>query len=112
VMAYAGVVAREHSSGERTWRGGITKTVNSNLRNVVIEAGWACRHRLSVGGALKKPPETLSEETKEVAWKAQHRLHKGYHSLTARGKSKGQAVTAVARELLGPGRSLRPRTRR
>ena len=29
LMAYAGVVAREHSSGERTWRGGITKTGNS-----------------------------------------------------------------------------------
>jgi transposase len=101
VMAYAGVVASEHSSGERTWRGGITKTGNSNLRHVVIEASWAYRHRPTVGGALKKRQESLSEETKEVAWKAQHRLHKRYHSLTARGKSKGQAVTAVARELLG-----------
>jgi transposase len=38
---------------------------------------------------------------KEIAWKAQHRLHGRYRSLTGRGKSKAQAVTAVARELLG-----------
>ena len=36
-----------------------------------------------------------------MAWKAQHRLHQRYARLTARGKSKQQAVTAVARELLG-----------
>jgi transposase len=101
LMAYAGVVASEHSSGERTWRGVITKTGNSNLRHVIVEAGWAYRHRPGIGFALKKRQESLSAETTEIAWKAQHRLHKRYRSLTARGKSKGQAVTAVARELLG-----------
>jgi transposase len=101
LMAYAGVVAREHSSGERTWRGGITKTGNSHLRHVVVEAGWSYRHRPGVGGALKKRQGPLSEEVKDIAWKAQHRLHGRYRSLTGRGKSKAQAVTAVARELLG-----------
>ncbi len=32
---------------------------------------------------------------------AQHRLHRRYGQLTARGKVKQQAVTAVGRELLG-----------
>ena len=101
LMAFAGVVAREHSSGERTWRGGITKTGNAHLRHVVVEAGWAYRHRPAIGGALKKRQGPLPEEVKEIAWKAQHRLHGRYRSLTGRGKSKPQAVTAVARELLG-----------
>jgi hypothetical protein len=51
--------------------------------------------------ALKKRQEGLSEEVKEIAWKAQHRLTKRYRHLIARGKSSQQAVTAVSRELLG-----------
>ena len=101
IMAYAGVVAREHSSGERVWRGGITKTGNSHLRRIVVEAAWAYRHRPGIGGVLRKRQAALAEDVKEIAWKAQHRLHGRYRKLTGRGKSKQLAVTAVARELLG-----------
>ena len=45
LMGYSGAVASEHSSGERTRRGGITKTGNAHLRRIVIEAAWAYRHR-------------------------------------------------------------------
>jgi hypothetical protein len=38
---------------------------------------------------------------KEIAWKAQHRLHKRYMKLGAAGKDQRKVVTAVARELLG-----------
>jgi aryl-alcohol dehydrogenase-like predicted oxidoreductase len=54
-----------------------------------------------VGAALRKRQEGLEEEVKAIAWKAQHRLHRRYRQLTARGKVKQQAVTAVGRELLG-----------
>ena len=101
LMAYAGLVASEHSSGERTWRGGITKTGNAHLRHVVVEAGWAYRHRPTVGGALKRRQAALSSDVKEIAWKAQHRLCGRYRALTGRGKSKAQAVTAVGSELIG-----------
>jgi transposase len=40
-------------------------------------------------------------EAKEIAWKAQHRLHKQYVKLGAAGKDQRRIVTAVARELLG-----------
>ena len=43
----------------------------------------------------------LSEEAKQIAWKAQQRLYKRYDALTARGKTSDQAMTALARELLG-----------
>jgi transposase len=101
LMAYAGIVASEDSSGERTRRGNITKTGNAHLRRVVVEAAWAYRYRPAVGGTLRKRQETVSEETKEIAWKAQQRLHERYRKLLARGKNKGVVITAVGRELLG-----------
>jgi transposase len=38
LMGYSGAVASEHSSGERTRRGGITKAGNAHLRRVIVEA--------------------------------------------------------------------------
>ena len=101
LMSYSGTVASEHSSGDRIRRGGITKTGNAHLRRIVIEAAWAYRHRPARGRALLKRQQPVSEEVKAIAWKAQHRLHARYRTLTARGKSKQQVVTAVGRELLG-----------
>ena len=101
LMAYGGIVPSEDSSGERTRRGNITKTGNAHLRRVVVEAAWAYRHRPSVGATLRKRQEHVSEEVKEIAWKAQQRLHERYRKLLAKGKNKGVVVTAVGRELLG-----------
>lgn len=101
LMGYSGAVASEDSSGQRTRRGGITKAGNAHLRRVIVEAAWAYRHRPAVGTALRKRQATVSAEVKEIAWKAQHRLHGRYRALTARGKCKQQVVTAIGRELLG-----------
>ena len=101
LMAYGGIVSRENSSGERIRRSSITKTGNAHLRRVVEEAAWAYRHRPSVGATLRKRQEAVSEKVKEMAWKAQHRLHARYAKLLAMGKNKGVVVTAVGRELLG-----------
>lgn len=43
----------------------------------------------------------LDPEVKEIAWKAQWRLHTRYKKLAPLGKKKAQIVTAVGRELLG-----------
>jgi transposase len=101
LMGYSGAVASEHSSGERIRRGGITKAGNAHLRRVIVEAAWAYRHRPAVGAALRKRQVTASAEVKEIAWKAQHRLHARYRALTGRGKCKQQVMTAIGRELLG-----------
>ena len=100
-MGYSGAVASEDSSGERTRRGGITKTGNAHLRRIVIEAAWAYRHRPAVGAALRKRQATVSAEVKAIAWKAQHRLHAPLPRTHGRGKCQQQVVTAVGRELLG-----------
>jgi hypothetical protein len=55
----------------------------------------------AIWAGLRKRQQTASEEAKEIAWKAQHRLHKRYARLAAKGKDKRKIVTAVGRELLG-----------
>src|ERR1700686_4527714 len=100
-MGYSGTVPSEDSSGKRKRRGSITKTGNAHLRRIAIEAAWSYRLRPGVGPALRKRQEGVPEEVKEIAWKAQHRLHKRYMKLAAAGKDKRKITTAVARELLG-----------
>jgi hypothetical protein len=101
LMGYSGAVPSEDSSGERVRRGRITKTGNAHLRRIAIEAAWSYKFRPGVGPALRKPQEGLPEEIKEIAWKAQHRLHKRFSRLSAAGKDRRKVVTAVGRELLG-----------
>lgn len=101
LMSYAGVVSREYSSGASTLRGAITKTGNAHLRRIVIESSWSYRHRPYVGYALRKRQDGTAQEVKEIAWKAQLRLHQRYRQLCMREKAKGKVVTAIGRELLG-----------
>jgi transposase len=101
LMGYSGAVPSEDSSGQRTRRGSITKTGNAHLRRIAVEAAWSYRLRPGVGPALRKRQEGASEEIKEIAWRAQHRLHKRYMRLTAAGKDQRKIITAVGRELLG-----------
>lgn len=103
LMGYSGLVPREYSSGNRTQRGAITKSGNAHLRRVLVESVWAYRHRPNVQGRVLRRQKALalSDEAKQIAWKAQQRLYKRYVALTARGKTSGQAMTALARELLG-----------
>jgi len=101
LMGYSGAVPSEDSSGKRTQRGSITKTGNSHLRRIAVEAAWSYRFRPGVGPALRKRQEGVPEEIKEIAWKAQHRLFKRYSRLSAAGKDRRKIITAVGRELLG-----------
>jgi len=102
LMAYTGVVPSEHSTGGpgKARRGGITKTGNTQLRRLVIEASWSYRHRPGVYPKLKKRQDGLDAEIIEISWRAQKRLHKRYRHLMGRGKEAQKSVTAVGRELL------------
>ena len=48
LMGYSGLVPREHSSGNKTQRGAITKSGNAHLRRVLVEAAWTYQHRPNV----------------------------------------------------------------
>jgi transposase len=101
LMGYSGTAPSENSSGQRTQRGSITKTGNAHLRRIAVEAAWSYRLRPGIGPALRKRQQGVPEEIKEIAWKAQHRLHKRYMRLAAAGKDQRKIITAVGRELLG-----------
>jgi transposase len=100
-MGYSGTIPSEHSSGESVRRGAITKTGNSHLRRVVVEAAWSQRHGPILNGARKLRMTGLPAEVQEIANKAMHRLHARSVRLEARENPKQKVVTAVARELLG-----------
>lgn len=101
LMAYAGLVPSEWSSGTRQHRGAITKTGNAHVRRVIVEAAWHYRHAPAVWGALRQRQKGQPERIKAIGWQAQDRLHRRYRRLVGRGKPRQQAVVAVARELLG-----------
>ncbi len=99
LMAHLGLVPSEHSSGESTKRGGITKTGNRHARRALVEAAWAYRMPARVSGLLLKRQQGVPEQVCRIAWKAQLRLCTRYRRLAARGKLKKKVVTAIAREL-------------
>jgi transposase len=101
LMAYLGLVPSEYSSGAKTRRGGITKTGNSHVRRVLVEAAWTYRHAARKTAVLQRRAERTPEAIQEIAWGAQKRLCQRYWDLDARGKLKVQTCTAVARELAG-----------
>jgi transposase len=65
LMGYAGMGAREDSSGARAHRGGITKTGSAHLRRIAVESAWAYRHRPTIGAPLRKRQALLSEPVKD-----------------------------------------------
>jgi len=101
LMAYAGVVPSEHSSGGSRRRGHITKTGNAHVRRVLVEAAWHARHAPHLSKVLKARQAGQPAQVLEIANKAQRRLYQRYWRLLRRNKTKGQVVIAVARELLG-----------
>ena len=101
LMAYAGTTPSEHSTGGSRRQGAITKTGNAHIRRVLYEVAWCYRHRPALGHALKQRQRELPTHLNEIGWKAQHRLHRRYTALTAKGKPHCKVITAIGRELLG-----------
>jgi len=101
LMAYLGLVPSEHSSGGSERRGSITKTGNSHVRRLLVEAAWHSRHQPRVTAALRKRREGRPAWVQAIAERALHRLHRRYTRLGARGKEANKVVVAVARELVG-----------
>src|SRR6185312_5325843 len=89
LMAYAGLVPREHSSGRGQWRGAITKTGNAHVRRVLVEAAWGYRHRPVTTARLRQRQQGQPAVVLAVAERAQHRLCARYRALATRGNSWG-----------------------
>jgi len=101
LMAYLGLVPSEASSGEKVYRGGITKAGNRSARRALVEAAWTYRFPARRSKHLLARCQAASPAIQAIAWKAQLRLSARYRKLVSRGKLSTVAVTAVARELVG-----------
>lgn len=100
MMAFAGLVPSERSSGKVQRRGSITKSGSQELRRILVEAAWHYRKQAPGTLVLDRRRMGQNPEVVAIAIKAQHRLHKKFWNI-ARKKHQCTAVTAVARELCG-----------
>ena len=98
-MAYLGLVPSVHSTGNTVHRGPITRTGNSHVRRVLVEAAWTYKMRARKTITILKRQVGLSKSIQQISWKAQTRLCTRYHRLFAKGKTKQTIITAIAREL-------------
>lgn len=100
LSSYLGIVPSEHSSGEQTRRGPITKAGSPHARRLLVEAAHHYRHTPAIGMALKRRQDGQDPRACEIAWRAQRRLHHQYKRLrTERGKPANIVTIALAREL-------------
>lgn len=68
----------------------------------VFEAAWSYRSTPKVGQWMARyRPDEVSQAVKDLAWKAQLRLHGRYKKLLGRGKRPTVAITVGSRELVG-----------
>jgi transposase len=100
LMAFLGLVPSEHSSGEATRRGSITKAGNGHVRRALVEAAQAYRYPARRTRIIAKRQENLPEKIRALAWDAQLRLCGRFRRLSGRGKNTNVVVTAIARELI------------
>ena len=101
LVSYLGLSPSEHSSGDKTFRGPITKAGSARGRRVLIEGAWAYRLPAHVGKKIAVRHNGLTKDVLDIAWKGQIRLCKKYRSMSARGKNKNVVITAIAREMVG-----------
>ncbi len=101
LMAFLGLIPGEHSSGDKRRQGSITKTGNSHVRRLLIQAAWNYRHRPALTAALRNRRQGQSPRTIALADRAMQRLYRRYQQMTLRGVLPQKAVVAMARELAG-----------
>lgn len=103
LMSYFGLAPGEFSSGSSIRQRGITKAGSSDVRALLFEAAWLYRLTPKVGQwMLAHRSKEVSQDAKDIAWKAQLRLHSRYRRLMETRQKRSQvAVTAIARELVG-----------
>jgi transposase len=101
-MSYLGLVPSEFSSGVKRHTGAITKTGNSHLRRLLVEAAWHYVRKPGVSPRLLNRRVGVSELIIAQADKAMYKLYKKFNKMIqVDKKSSCVAVTAMARLLAG-----------
>lgn len=101
LMAFLGLVPREHTSGDSRHLGGITKAGNAHARWILVEVVQHAFLPPKVSAPLSLRQKDLPPAYRELSWKVQTRLYKRSRHLLGRGLMKPKVTVALARELCG-----------
>lgn len=103
LMSYVGLNPSEHSSGDKTNKGSITKQGNSIVRTTLIECTQALVSG-HLGHKSKKVKDRQVGQPESViryADKGAQHLQRKYRRMIEQGKQRNIAIAAVAREFSG-----------
>ena len=101
IGAYLGLVPSEYSSGTSRAQGAITKTGNTHVRRLLVEAAWHHRSTYRPGAVLRHRWDQAPAAARARAHAGNQRLHAHWVGLNLRRKAAVIANVAVARELAG-----------
>jgi transposase len=101
LAGWLGVTPSLIQSGESQSQGSITKTGSPIARRLLVEAAWHYARPPRIGVTLENRQQGQPDHVLQIAWRAQHRLHRVHHRLRDRGKPGNIATIAAARELSG-----------
>ncbi|KXF53076.1 transposase [Rhodococcus sp. SC4] len=101
IGAYLGLVPSEHSSGQSRSQGAITKTGNTHVRRLLVEAAWHHRTTYHPGVVLRRRWDQAPAAARARGHAGNQRLHTRWVNLNLRRKRPVIADVAVARELAG-----------
>jgi transposase len=101
IGAYLGLVPGEHSTGESRSQHGVTKTGNSHVRRLLVEAAWHHRPPYRPSTKLQRRWQRAPGPVVAHAGKGNRRLHARWQSFDTRRKRPVVANLAIARELAG-----------
>ncbi|WUS95092.1 IS110 family transposase [Kribbella sp. NBC_00709] len=101
IGAFVGLVPSEYSSGQSRVQGPITKTGNTHVRRLLIEAAWHHRARYVAGKTMRDRWELASPAARARGDAGNRRLHARWNVFQDRHKRHVIANVAIARELAG-----------
>jgi transposase len=101
IGSFVGLVPSEYSSGASRVRGSITKTGNTHVRRLLVEAAWHHRARYRVGKTMRDRWDLAPAQARSRGDEGNRRLHQRWVKFTERRKRPTIANVAVARELAG-----------
>ena len=101
IGSFVGLVPSEYSSGASRLQGSITKTCNTHVRRLLVEAAWHHRARYTVGKTMRDRWELAPAAARARGDEGNRRLHQRWVRFIERRKRYTVANVAIARELAG-----------
>jgi transposase len=101
LFSWLGLTPSLDQSGQSKTQGSITKTGSTYARRLLVEAAWHYTREPRIGATVANRQTGQPDHVLQIAWRAQHRLHRLHTRLSQRGKPHTLVTVAIARELAG-----------